>query len=111
MNLSRSARKRLPFLLEFFSLFYSSIDAREEKRRLSRENLIAESGANARMTPDYLSEIEEMIAVWEMHRSGELEEFAHRLTEMGSGLTLRTFCETKLSFQQDTLESIDDREE
>ena len=111
MNISRSARKRLPFLLEFFSLFYSNIDAREEKRRVSRENRIAESSAYARKTPDYLFEIEEMIAVWEMHRSGELEEFAHRLTEMGKGLTLRTYCETRLSFQQDTLESIDDREE
>ena len=34
-------------------------------------------------TPDYLSEIEEMIECWEMHRSGEREEFAHRLAEMG----------------------------
>ena len=33
MNLSRSARKRMPFLLDFFSLFYPSIAARDEKRR------------------------------------------------------------------------------
>ena len=33
MNLSRGARKRMPFLLDFFSLFYPSIEAREEKRR------------------------------------------------------------------------------
>lgn len=111
MILSRSARKRLPSLLEFFTLFYSNIDACEEKRPLSRENLIAESSAYARRTPDYLSKVEEMIAVWNMHRSGELEEFAHRLTEMGKGLTLRTFCETKLSFLQDTRESIEDHKE
>ena len=110
MNLSRSARKRLPFLLEFFGLFYSNVEEREEKRRLSRENLIAEGSADAVKTPDYLSEIEEMIAAWEMHRSGELEEFAHRLTEMGKGLTLRTFSETRFSLLQDTLESTGDRE-
>ena len=173
MNLSRGARKRLPFLLEFFNLFYPSINAREEKRRLLRKKLIAEGSVDAEKTldylseigdeneratakfdmarifaglgdaeqtanyvreaaplardrvsqsivrtitstrsaPDYLSEVEEMIAVWEMHRSGEVEEFAHRLTNMGKGLTLRTFSETKLSFLQDTLESISDREE
>ena len=173
MNLSRGACKRLPFLLDFFNLFYPSIDAREEKRRLLREKLIAEGSIDAekaldylseigdekeRVTakfdmarifagrgdaeqtanyvreaaplardgvsqtivrtitstpsaPDFLSEVEEMIAVWEMHRSGEVEEFAHRLTDMGKGLTLRTFSETKLSFLQETLESISDREE
>ena len=41
-----------------------------------------------------------------MHRSGELEEFAHRLAEMGKGLTLRTFSETRLAFLRDTLESV-----
>ncbi len=173
MNLSSGARKRLPFLLEFFNLFYPSIDAREEKRQQLREQLIAEGSVDAEQALDYLSEIgndkeratakfdmarifagrgdaeqtrsyvreaaplagdgvsqsiarivtstrparnylsevEEMIAVWEMHRSGEFEEFAHRLTEMGEGLTLRTFSETKLTFLQDTLESMSDPEE
>ncbi len=173
MNLSRSARKRLPFLLEFFNLFYPSIDAREEKRRLLREKLIAEGNVDAEkaldylseigdekervtakfdmarifavrgdaeqtanyvreaaplardgvsksivrtvsstpLAPDYLSEVKEMIELWERHRSGEFEEFAHRLTDMGKGLTLRTFSETRLSFLQDTLDSIGDREE
>ena len=49
-----------------------------------------------------------MIAAWETHRSGELEEFAHRLAEMGRGLTLRTFSETRLAFLRDTLESLGD---
>ena len=172
MNLSRGARKRLPFLLEFFNLFYPSIDAREEKRHLLREKLIEEGSVDAEKTldylseigdqneranakfdmarifarrgdaeqmasyvleaaplagdgvsqsiariissnrsaPDYLAEVEEMIACWEMHRSGEFENFANRLTEMGEGLTLRTFSETKLDFLRDTLESIDDSE-
>ena len=173
MNLSRAARRRMPFLLEFFSLFYPSIAAREEKRRQLRAKLLEEGSADAEKSldylsevgdagerasakfgmarifarrgvaeqvasyvleaaplaedgvsqsiarivastpsaPDYLSEIEEMIACWEMHRSGELEEFAHRLTEMGKELTLRTFSETRLAFLRDTLECMGDSEE
>ena len=168
MNLSRVARKRMPFLLEFFSLFYPSIEAREEKRLQLRAKLLEEGSVDAERTldylsevgdegeratakfdmariyarrgdveqtmsyvleaaplagdgvsrsiarivnstpstPDYLSEIEEMIACWEMHRSGELEEFAHRLAEMGKKLTLRTFSEARLAFLRDTLESV-----
>ena len=176
MNLSRAARKRMPFLLEFFSLFYPSIEAREEKRLQLRAKLLEEGSVElleegsvdaertldylsevgdegeratakfdmariyarrgdveqtvsyvleaaplagdgvsqsiARIvnstpsTPDYLSEIEEMIACWEMHRSGELEEFAHRLAEMGGKLSLRTFSEARLAFLRDTLESV-----
>ncbi len=172
MNLSRGARKRLPFLLEFFNLFYPSIDARDEKRRLLREKLIEEGNVDAERTldylsevggeneratakfdmariyarrgdaeqmasyvreaaplagdgvsqsiariitshrspPDYLAEVEEMIACWEMHRSGEFEKFANRLMEMGEGLTLRRFSEARLDFLRDTLESMDDSE-
>ena len=172
MNLSRGARRRLPFLLEFFSLFYPSIEAREEKRRELREKLLDEGSvdaekaldylsevgdegeraaakfdmartfarrgvaeqatsyvveaaslagddvsrsiarivADAPSAPDYLSEIEEMIAAWEMHRSGELEAFTHRLMEMEKGLSLRTFSETRLAFLRDALESVSDSE-
>ena len=173
MNLSRAARKRLPFLLEFFSLFYPSIEARDEKRRQLRAKLLKEDSVEAGKAldylsevgdegerasakfdmariyaqrgdaeqtmgyvleaaplagdgvsrsiarivnstfsaPDYLSEVEEMIECWEMHRSGELEEFAHRLVVMGKGLVLRTFSETRLAFLRDTLESVGDSEE
>ena len=172
MNLSRGARKRLPFLLEFFNLFYPTIDAREEKRQLLRKKLIEEGSVDAeraldylsevgdenersiakfdmarisarrgdvelmesyvlegaplagdgvsqsiariitsnRSAPDYLSEVEIMIECWEMYRSGEFENFANRLMEMGEGLTLRTFSETRLNFLRETLESMDDPE-
>ena len=172
MNLSRGARKRLPFLLEFFNLFYPNIDARNEKRHLLRAKLIKEGSVDAEKTldylsevgdeneratakfdmarifarrgdaeqmasyvreaaplagdgvsqsiariitstrsaPDYLAEVEEMITCWEMHRSGEFENFSNRLIEMGEGLTLRMFSETRLDFLRDTLESIDDSE-
>ena len=173
MNLSRGARKRVPFLLDFFSLFYPSIEAREEKRRQLRAKLLEEGSVdagealdylsevgdeaeratakfdmarifarcgvaeqaagyvleaaplagdgvsrsiarivtNAPSAPDYLTEIEEMIEAWEMHRSGEFEAFAHRLAEMGKGLTLQTFSETRLAFLRDTLESMGNSEE
>ena len=173
MNLSRGARKRMPFLLEFFSLFYPSIAAREEKRRHLRAKLLEEGNVDAEKAldylsevgddgeratakfamarvfarrgvaeqaasyvleaaplagdgvsrsiarivtntpsaPDYLTEIEEMIGAWEMHRSGEFEAFAHRLAEMGKGLTLRTFSETRLAFLRDTLGNVGDSEE
>ena len=173
MNLSRNARKRLPFLLEFFKLFYPSIDAREKKRRELRVKLASESDrdaekaldylseigsekeradakfdmarvyaargvadqtvncvleaaplardgvslsiarfvASTECASDYLSEIEEMIACWEAHRSGNFEAFAHRLISMGEKLTLGSFSETKLSFLRNTLESLGDSEE
>ena len=173
MNLSRGARRRMPFLLEFFSLFYPSIEVRDEKRRELRAKLLEEGNvdaeraldylsevggageraaakldmarifarreaveqvvsyvleaapltgdgvsqsiarivASAPPTPDYLSEIEEMITAWEMHRCGEFEAFAHRLVEMGEELTLRTFSETRLAFLLDTLESVGSSEE
>ena len=172
MNLSRSAHKLMPFLLDFFSLFYPSIAARDEKRRQLRTKLLEAGSVDAERAldylsevgdegerasakfdmakifarrgvaeqtvsyvleaaplagdgvsqsiarivastppaPDYLSEIEEMIAAWEMHRSGEFEEFAHRLAEMGKGLTLHTFSETRLAFLRDALESVSDSE-
>ena len=173
MNLSRGARRRLPFLLEFFSLFYPSVVAREEKRSQLRAKLVEEGSgdaeraldylsevgdegeratakfdmarifarrgvaeqaasyvleaaplagdgvsrsiarivASAPSASDYLTEVEEMISAWEMHRSGELEAFAHRLAEMGEGLTLRTFSKTRLAFLRDTLESIGNSED
>ena len=172
MNLSRGARRRMPFLLDFFSLFYPSYAAREEKRRQLRAKLqdggsvdaeraldylsevgdeeeratakfdmarmfagrgVAEEVANyvleaaplagdavsrsiarivtsAPPASDYLSEIEDMITAWETHRSGDLENFAHRLAEMGKGLTLRTFSETRLAFLRDALECVDQPE-
>ena len=57
MNLSRGARKRMPFLLDFFSLFYPSIAAREEKRRRLRARLLEEGSADAEKALDYLSEV------------------------------------------------------
>ena len=57
MNLSRGARKRMPFLLDFFSLFYPSIAARAEKRLQLREKLLEEGSVDAEKALDYLSEV------------------------------------------------------
>ena len=173
MNLSRGARKRLPFLLEFFELFYPSVEDREEKRLQLREKLIEDGSIDAKTAldylsevgekgekaaakfdmarisarrgdadqmisyvleaaplagdgvsqsiarivtsnlpaPDYLGEIAEMIECWQLHRSGELEQFAKRLNEIGEGLTLRTFSQAKFEFLRDALESTVNREE
>ena len=173
MNISRSARRRLPFLLEFFKLFYPSVEHREKKRLELREKLLEEGSTDAKQAldylsevgdegeratarfdmartfarigaaeqvatyvleaaplagdgvsqsiariissappaPDYLSEVEKMIAAWEKHRSGDLEAFAYRLAEMGKGLTLHTFSEARLAFLMDALESVSDAEE
>ena len=173
MNLSRGARRRLPFLLEFFRLFYPSIADREKKRLELRETLIEDGGADATQAldylsevgdegeranakfdmartfaqlgaveqmatyvleaaplagdgvsrsiariisraspaPDYLSEIEKMITAWEKHRSGDFEAFASRLAEMGKGLSLHTFSETRLAFLKDAVESVSDARE
>ncbi|MDE2791294.1 MAG: hypothetical protein OXI81_12865 [Paracoccaceae bacterium] len=72
---------------------------------------IARIVASTPPTPDHLSEIEEMIAAWETRRTGEFAAFAHRLAEMGKGLTLRTSFETSLAFLQDALGSAGSTEE
>ena len=54
MNLSRGARERLPFLLDFFTLYYPSIEEREKKRA----ELRAKHGdGDAEQALDYLSEV------------------------------------------------------
>ncbi|HUM92723.1 MAG TPA: MarR family transcriptional regulator, partial [Candidatus Competibacter sp.] len=54
MNLSRGARERLPFLLDFFTLFYPSIEERERKRAELRGQW---GNGDAEQASDYLSEV------------------------------------------------------
>ena len=57
MNLSRGARKRLPFLLDFFKVFYPSIEARERKRK-ELISLLGDVGdSDAETSADYLTEV------------------------------------------------------
>lgn len=54
MNLSRGARERLPFLLDFFTLYYPSIEEREKKRAELRAR---RGDGDAEQALDYLSEV------------------------------------------------------
>ena len=54
MNLSRGARERLPFLLDFFTLYYPSIEEREKKRAELRAR---RGDGDAEQVLDYLSEV------------------------------------------------------
>ncbi|MDK1039613.1 MAG: tetratricopeptide repeat protein, partial [Actinomycetota bacterium] len=169
MNLSRGARRRLPFLLEFFNLFYPSFEAREQKRAELRQRLTDSPDADAEQALDYFSEVgtpeekgatklslaghyagqgdaeqarqylreaaplaldsvgtwivrqadgeastnyltelQEMIECWDLHRSGDLEALAERLVKLGESLTYRTYSEAKLGFLRDHLEHVTD---
>lgn len=57
MNLSRGARRRLPFLLDFLSCFYPSVEDRNSKRTELRDALHEEGAVDALATLDYLSEV------------------------------------------------------
>jgi len=169
MNLSRGARQRLPFLLDFFNLFYPSFEAREQKRAELRQQMADSQDADAEQALDYLSEVgtpdekgatklalashyaqlgdakqarqylseaeplamdsvgtwivrhadsdastnyltelQEMIECWDLHRSGDLEAFAERLVKLGESLTYRTYSEAKLDFLRDDLKHLTD---
>ena len=86
MSLSRGARKRMPFLLEFFSLFYPDIAARGEKRRQLREKLLEEGSADAEKALDYLTEI------------GDLEERATAKFDMAKIFARRGVAEQAASY-------------
>ena len=171
MNLSRSDRRRLPFLLEFFNTFYPQIEEREKKRadlktKLSLEDdgdalhaldYLSEVGSADERTGakldivryhaqagdfnqsvgllreaaelsgdgmgrsivrlseaagpgDYLSDLQAMIECWDLHRSGDFETFANRLTELSGSLTPLAYSETKLAFLKENLEQLTDPE-
>ncbi len=169
MNLSRGARERLPFLLDFFTLFYPSIEERERKRaelrgqwgngdaeqasdylsevglpeeravaKLDLARLHAQNGSSDKTvqylreasslpldplgtwivrhvddTPstNYLNELQEMVACWELHRSGELEAFAERFRKLAGTLSYKSFSETRISFLRDHLPHLADARE
>jgi tetratricopeptide (TPR) repeat protein/MoxR-like ATPase len=167
MNLSRGARTRLPFLLDFFALFYPSLLEREKKRgellgclgtekqadALAALDTLSEIGSSAEKAraklqlasayrkvqqadetgllvqeaaalpldrvgswivqraqtepaTDYLTEIQELITLWDEHRTGNLESFAQRMLELGEGLNYGSYSRAKLAFLTDHLSEI-----
>jgi tetratricopeptide (TPR) repeat protein len=57
---------------------------------------------------NYLDEIEQLIELWSLHRSGDLEAFMERFTAMGSELNYRTYSAAKLAFLRDHLSLLTD---
>jgi len=56
--------------------------------------------------PDYLSEMQELITLWDEHRSGNLEAFVRKMREMGDGFTPFAYSKAKLAFLEAHLEEI-----
>lgn len=62
--------------------------------------------AAAEPYPDYLTEIEELITLWDEHRSGNLEAFVRKMCEMGEGFTPFAYSKAKLAFLEEHLEEV-----
>lgn len=67
--------------------------------------------AAAEPYPDYLSEIQELITLWDEHRSGNLEAFVRKMSEMGDGFTPFAYSKAKLAFLEAHLEEVPPGEE
>ena len=57
---------------------------------------------------NYLDEIEQLIELWSLHRSGDLEAFTERFQAMGSELNYRSFSLLKTQFLRDHLSLLTD---
>ena len=62
--------------------------------------------AAAEPYPDYLTEMQELITLWDEHRSGNLEAFVRKMREMGDALTPYAYSKAKLAFLEAHLEEI-----
>lgn len=60
---------------------------------------------------DYLSEIEQLIELWSLHRSGDLEAFMEQLAAMGSELNYKNYSDAKISFLRDHIPLLNDPKE
>ncbi len=64
------------------------------------------SNAAAEPYPDYLTEIQELITLWDEHRSGNLEAFVKTMREMGDAFTPFAYSKAKLAFLEAHLEEV-----
>ena len=86
-------------------------DAREVLHEAAAQPLDSIGGwivrsAAAEPYPDYLTEMQELITLWDEHRSGNLEAFVRKMREMGDGFTPFTYSKAKLAFLEAHLEEI-----
>ncbi|MEI6535781.1 MAG: tetratricopeptide repeat protein, partial [Verrucomicrobiaceae bacterium] len=56
--------------------------------------------------PDYLTEMQELISLWDEHRSGNLETFVRKMREMGDAFTPFAYSKAKLAFLEAHLEEV-----
>lgn len=131
MNVSRGARQRLPFLVEFFAQFYPSIEDRNRKREEYRQRLASGefNGPHSPISPsdlqaglDYLSEVgteeeraQEKIRLASMHvregNTAQAKEYVHEvrsipLDDMGTWIVSRSELEPQLDYLKDIEELI-----
>ncbi|MDA1143296.1 MAG: tetratricopeptide repeat protein, partial [Planctomycetota bacterium] len=59
--------------------------------------------AGSHPLPDYLGDMEDMIACWDARREGGVEAFAAKLREIGEGLTFKTWSLARIAFLRDHL--------
>ncbi|MBX3419832.1 MAG: tetratricopeptide repeat protein [Pirellulaceae bacterium] len=52
---------------------------------------------------NYLDEIQQLIELWSLHRSGDLEAFMERFAEMGVELNYKNYSEAKIAFLREHL--------
>lgn len=55
---------------------------------------------------DYLTEVQDLIELWDEHRSGNLEAFVRKMCEMGEGFTPFAYSKAKLAFLEAHLEEV-----
>jgi tetratricopeptide (TPR) repeat protein len=60
---------------------------------------------------DYLGEIEQLIELWSLHRSGDLEAFMEQFAAMGSELNYKNYSEAKIAFLRDHIPLLNDPKE
>jgi len=60
---------------------------------------------------DYLGEIEQLIELWSLHRSGDLEAFMEQFAAMGFELNYKNYSEAKIAFLRDHIPLLNDPKE
>ena len=83
----------------------------QELRSLPLDSMgqwIVRTAETSEVTTNYLDEIQEMVECWTLHRSGDLEGFMARLSDLGEQLTFRTFSEARVGFLREHLALVSD---
>lgn len=88
-SLSDKIRKRLPILIEFLSMFYSTLRTSSETSQ-----------------PSYLEEINQLIEQWVWHRCGDLEVLVEHFAAKNIALNAESFGDAKIAYLREQLLSV-----